>query len=375
VRSLMAVMAAAGLALAPVSAAHAAAPGHRWQAPRCATVTSDGSVSFTRDAGTTIAPTTGVMGGVTYVMGLEPLARPNQLLAVDQKGRITRSEDSGCTWRNTAALPHQGTWAVVPTRDGGAYLWSFRGDRLFRADGRAVTAGPAFDAERLGGLITLTAERSSPRHLRGVTEEGAVVDSRDGGRSFRVAGRAPVWQAGPNHIVYDATIAPADPNRIVVGMTDVGGFTSDNGGRTWRRIKIGRPGDKVNAFTARFSPIDSRVVYVQGLDITESDEGAPSDGRHLYRSSDGGRSFRPIVDQGGDVTVTNGGLVKPSPWNRDLVYFEYGDPWERTKLYAYDVRTGKLTITRNKYDGIKTIAFNPGARDVMYLGLVQEHLS
>ncbi|MBO2449906.1 hypothetical protein J4573_22580 [Actinomadura barringtoniae] len=374
-RSLMAVIAAAGLALAPVSAARASAPGHRWQAPGCETVTSDGSVSFTRDAGTTIAPTSGVMGGVTYVTGLEPLARPNELLAVDQKGRVTRSADSGCTWRNTATLPHQGTWSVVPTRDGGAYLWSFRGDRVYRADGSAVTGGAVIDTERLGGLITLNAERSNPWHLRGVTEEGAVVDSHNGGRSFRVAGRAPVEQAGRDYLVYGASIAPTRPNRIVVGMTDLGGFVSDNGGRTWRRITIGGPGDRVNAFTVAFSPVDSRVVYAQGLDITESNEDAPSDGRHLYRSSDGGRSFRPIVDQGGEVTVTNGGLVKPSPWNRDLVYFEYGDPWQRTKLYAFDSRTGKLTITRNKYDGIKTIAFNPGAREVMYLGLIQEHLS
>ncbi|WUI04160.1 hypothetical protein OHR68_20960 [Spirillospora sp. NBC_00431] len=356
----------------PAAPADLERSGFWWHSPRCETVTGDGSVSFTRDGGRTVAPTTGVLKPVTYVTGLVTLARPNHLLAVDDRGRLSRSRDAGCTWEGFAALPDRGTWSIIPTLDGSAYLWNFRGDRVYRVDGTRVTEGPAFDADRLGGLVTLTADRWRPWRLRGVTQLGRVLDSRDRGRSFRQIAAAPVEDAGPHFHVYDAKIAPSRLDQIVIGMGDLGGLTSTDGGRTWRHIRIGRPGDQVNGFTVAMSPIDPRIVFIQGLNVTELYEGGPGGGRHLYRSDDGGRSFRPVIDQDSRVTITNGGLVVPSPWNRDLVYFEYGDYATRTRLYTLNTRTRELSIARDPHDGIRSIAFNPGARDVMYLGFVEE---
>lgn len=375
-KNLVTVIASAGLGLSlfpgTAGAATPADAGASWHRPHCETVEGDGSVSFTRDGGRTVAPTTGVMRPVRYVMGLEALARPNHLLAVDDRGRLARSIDAGCSWSAFASLSSQGTWSISPAADGTAYVWKFRGDRVYRVDGTNVTEGPAFDAEHLGGLVTLTADRRQPWHLRGVTKEGRVLDSRDSGRSFRSIGAAPVKAAGANFLLYDAKVAPSRLNTIVVGITDVGAFSSTNGGRTWRRTEIGQSGDKVNGFTVAMSPIDPRIVYLQALNVTEMQRGGPGGGRHLYRSTDGGRSFGPVADHGGDVTITNGGLVVPSPWNRDVVYFEYGDPVYRTSLYTLDTRTGGLSIAFNPHDSIKSIAFNPGARDVMYLGFVEE---
>ncbi|WP_051466751.1 sialidase family protein [Actinomadura oligospora] len=375
-KSLVTLIATAGIGLSlfpgTAGAATSADAGSAWRQPNCKTVEGDGSVSFTRDGGRSVAPTTGVMRPVKYVMGLEALARPNQLLAVDDRGQLERSIDAGCSWSTLASLSRFGHWSISPASDGTAYVWNFRGDRVYRVDGELVSKEPAFDAERLGGLVTLTVDQRKPGHLRGVTEEGQVLDSRDSGRSFRSIGAVPVKEAGPNFLLYDAKVAPSRPNDIVVGISDVGAFTSHNGGRTWRRTKIGQAGDKVNGFTVAMSPIDPRIVYLQALNVTEMDRGGRGGGRHLYRSADGGRSFRPVADQGGEVTITNGGLVKPSPWNRDVVYFEYGDPVYRTSLYTLNTRTRELSIARNPHDSIKSIAFNPGARDVMYLGFVEE---
>ncbi|WP_378239539.1 WD40/YVTN/BNR-like repeat-containing protein [Actinomadura harenae] len=353
-------------------AATADAAGSPWRGPRCETVEGDGSVSFTRDGGQTVAPTTGVMRPVKYVMGLEALAQPNQLLSVDDRGQLARSNDAGCTWSPLASLPSTGIWSISPAAGGAAYVWNFRGDRVYRVEGQRVFEGPAFDAARLGGFVTLTADKRKPTHLRGVTQKGRVLDSRDGGRTFRPIGAAPVQIAGPDHLVYDAKIAPSRPNEIVIGISEVGALTSHNGGRTWRRTTIGRAGDRVNGFTVAMSPIDPKIVYLQALNISEMDRGGPGGGRHVYRSDDGGKSFRPVADHGGEVTITNGGLLKPSPWDPDVVFFEYGDPVYRTSLYTLNIRTHRLSIAHNPHDGIKSIAFNPTARDVMYLGFVEQ---
>ena len=373
-RSLVTVIAAAGLGLALFpGTAQAADPADlaQWHRPTCETVTGDGSVSFSADGGRTVAPTTGVMAPVRYVMGLAALERSNQLLSVDDSGRLSRSTDAGCTWQTFAQLP-RGIWSISPTLDGKAYLWSFRGDRVYLVDGTRVTGGPAFDAKQLGDLVALTVDRTRPRHLRAVTEVGRVLDSSDGGRSFQPTGVAPVADAGPHYLVYDAQIAPSRPDHIVIGMSNVGALTSTDGGRSWQRTQVRKPGDQVNGFTVAMSPIDPQIVYMQGLNVTELYEGGPGGGRHLYRSTDGGRTFAPVIDQGGEVTITNGGLVQPSPWDRDVVYFEYGDPVSRTRLYTLNTRTGELEIARNPHDSIKSIAFNPGDRDIMYFGFVEE---
>lgn len=377
-RSLVTLIATAGLGLSlfPGTAQAAAPappyPGYGWHGPRCKVVTGDGSISFTRDAGHTIAPTTGRMTPVKYVDALEPLARPNHLLAIDHGGRLSRSRDAGCTWEQIAELP-AGFWSISPTIGEAAYLWRLRGDRVYRVNGTRVSEGPAFDKERLGGLVTLTANRWRPWHLRGVTKHGRVLDSRNWGRSFRSIGAAPIeGDDGRDHIVYDAEVAPSRTNRIVIGVSHAGGFTSNDGGRHWRQFKIGSGDDRVNGFSVSMSPIDPRTVHLIGLNHREYDQHLPSRGRHLYRSTDGGRSFRAVVDHGGPVVITNGGLLEPSPWDRDIVRFEYSDPRIGTELYTHNARTGKLSINRIAYDGVKSLAFNPGVRNVMYLGFAEE---
>ncbi|WP_407566093.1 WD40/YVTN/BNR-like repeat-containing protein [Streptomyces sp. 184] len=352
--------------------AHAAKhPGH-WESPKCARVVSDGSLTHTRDGGATFAPTTTAERPPYYqlVTGLEPLATRNRLLATDINGRVTRSTDSGCRWRTIATLGN-GHWFVSPARDGSAYVWELRGERVYRVYGTKVVKMPAFDGERLGGLYGLTAHPRHPGHLRAVTDEGRVLDSRNGGRSFRPVGTpVPLDDVGPHTMFYDAKVSTADLDRIVVGVSDAGGFTSNDGGRTWRRAKLGAAGDKVNGFSMAISPVDPRVVYAKGLNVTELEAG--DSGRHLYRSTDGGRTFRAVVDQfqdGEDVVIYNGGWIRPDPTDADVAYFEYGDQWTGTNLYRHDAGSGKLTIRHSGHHGIGALAVSPADPKVLHAGL------
>lgn len=368
---------AAGTALAAslftaAAPAHAAQHGNHWDAPTCERVVSDGSLSHTRDGGATFAPTTTAERPPYYqlVTGLEPLATPNRLLATDINGRVTRSTDSGCHWRTIASLGN-GHWFVSPARDGSAYVWELRGDRVYRVHGGKVVPLPAFDAEALGGLYGLTAHPRRPDHLRAVTDEGRVLESRNGGRTFRAVGTpVPLAEVGPHTMFYDAKISAKDFDRIVVGVSDAGGFTSDDGGHTWRRARLGAAGDDVNGFSLAISPADPRVVYAKALNVTELEAG--ESGRHLYRSTDGGRTFRPVVDQfqdGRDVVIYNGGWIRPDPTDPDVAYFEYGDQWTGTNLYRHDADSGELTIRHSNHHGIGSLAVSPADPEVLHAGL------
>lgn len=347
-------------------------PGKHWDAPACDRVVSDGSLSHTRDGGASFAPTTTAERPPYYqlVTGLETLAARNRLLATDINGRVTRSTDSGCSWETIAKLG-SGHWYVSPARDGSAYVWELRGDRVYRVAGRTVTKMPAFDGEKLGGLYGLTANPRRTGHLRAVTDEGRVLESRNAGRRFRAIGTpVPLAEAGPHTMFYDAKVATADFDRIVVGVSDAGLFTSDNAGRTWRRAKLGAAGDKVNGFSLAISPANPRVVYSKALNVTELEAGGS--GRHLYRSTDGGRTFKPVVDQfqnGEDVVIHNGGWIRPDPTDADVAYFEYGDPWSGTNLYRFDADDDELTIRHSNHHGIGALAVSPADPDVLHAGL------
>ncbi len=344
----------------------------RWKAPECERVVSDGSLSHTRDGGATFAPTTTAQRPPYYqlVTDLETLATPNRLLAADINGRVTRSADSGCRWRTIASLDN-GHWSIAPARDGSAYVWKLRGDRVYRVFGGFVRKLPAFDAEALGGLHGLTADPRRPGRLRAVTGDGHVLESRNGGRTFRAVGTpVPLAEVGPHTSLYDVEISTADFDRIVVGVSTAGGFTSDDGGRSWQRATLGAPGDRVNGFSVAISPADPRVVYAKALNTTELDAG--EHGRHLYRSTDGGRTFRPVVDQfqdGRDVVIYNGGWIRPDPEDPDVAYFEYGDPWTGTNLYRHDADSGELTIRHSGHHGIGALAVSPADPEVLHVGL------
>lgn len=352
--------------------AHAAAHPKHWNAPGCDRVVSDGSLSHTRDGGATFAPTTTAERPPYYqlVTGLETLSTPDRLLATDINGRVTRSTDAGCGWHTIAKLG-AGHWFVAPGRNGSAYVWELRGDRVYRVDGDELIRMPAFDGEELGGLYGLTANPRRAGHLRAVTDGGRVLESTDHGRSFRPIGTpVPLADVGPHTMFYDAKVSSADFDRIVVGVSDAGGFTSDDAGRTWRRAGLGAAGDKVNGFSLAISPVDPRVVYAKALNVTELEAG--DSGRHLYRSTDGGRTFRPVVDQfqdGEDVVIYNGGWMRPDPTDADVVYFEYGDPWSGTNLYRHDADDDELTIRHSGHHGIGALAVSPADPDVLYAGL------
>lgn len=370
-----AAAAAALLLAATVAPGAARADQSGWTMPTCTTVGSDGTLSYTRTEGHEIAAGEGSANQTRYQSGLVALAEPNHLLAVDDKGRLSLSRDAGCMWIVFGSLGRYTRWPqLTAAPDGSAYVWSLDGD-LFTVHGTQIEELPSVSGE--AGLVDLAVDRADASHVRAVADDGRVLDSTDGGRSFQQKGTAAI-PAGGLERLYDAAIDPADLDHVVVGASELGAFVTTDGARTWTHASgMGKDTDRVNAFSVAISPLSGSTVYVQGLDLTEGDANGTDTARHIYASTDGGRHFHVAVTQvNGEVTLPNGTLLVPSASDPTVLYFVWGTSFAGigTYLYRYDAKSGLVTWTRNEHDDIDSVAFNPRYPTVMYLGMAEERI-
>ncbi|MEV6864480.1 hypothetical protein AB0M44_26160 [Streptosporangium subroseum] len=364
----LAILSAAAPAVAGVDPADEGFGGSgRWHQPTCQTVTGDGSVTFTRNEGRTIAPTSQVLKPVVYTSGLVALDRRDELLAVSNNLALS-SKDAGCTWTPVGKV--NGSYIeLAAATDGRAYAWDRDGSlTLVTPAGTTPLTSPA------GALSGLGTDRHRGDHLRMADGAGQLYDSRDGGRTWKPTG-VPAWPQSDILTVYTAVFDPSDMNHVVLGGSGTGARVTFNGGRTWAAATgLSKTGTRINVFSAVISPAAPHIVYAMGLDLTELDAGAPSGGRHIYTSHDGGRHFTPVVDQGNGITLPNGPLLAAHPSDPGILYFVFGTGWSGigTDIYTYDSRRNRVTTTHNSYDRITSIAFNPSTPKVMYLGVAEE---
>lgn len=258
------------------------------------------------------------------------------------QGTLYRSQSDGCRWSRLADGPDLPLRLVAGAGDD-AFAWGFSAaPQAWRIDasahgGAVVQPLPDLPAD----VLTIAADPADGTHLRAVASDGGLYDL------FGFAGRwSQVGRAAPvGFLVYFASIDPADLDHVVIGQVIDGAVTTHDAGSTWTvATGLSSTGDgPVNAFNGVVSPADSNVVWVMGLDIDESDAGAPSQGRHVYRSEDGGLTFVPVVDGGSSgIVLTNGPVLAPHPTDADVLYFPFGSRFEGgVWLYRYDDATGQ----------------------------------
>jgi hypothetical protein len=353
-------------ALAVVSAATPAvaeaAGGDGWSPPQCGSVTGDGSVTFTRNGGKTVAPTSQVLRPVVYTTGLVALDRPDALLALSNNVLLS-SGDAGCTWTQVSKVSG---WylGLVAARGGRAYAWDRDGNLTL-----ATPAGATPLTSPAGDLAGLGTDQGDGDHVRVSDGDGQLYDSGDGGHSWKPIG---VPAAPP--FLYTAAFDPSDLDHVVLGGMVTGARVTFDGGRTWIASTRLSKGDDVNVFSVVISPAAPNVVYAMGLDIAELDAGVPSGGRHIYQSIDGGRHFTPVVDQGNGVTLANGPEMAADPTDPGVVHFVFGTSFGGygTDIYRYDSTRRQVTVAHNSYDRVTAIAFHPSMPRLMYLGAAEE---
>jgi photosystem II stability/assembly factor-like uncharacterized protein len=323
--------------------------------PDCAMVMGTAAVTFTRDEGQTLAPSAETLTGIGYTYGLTVVDEPHTLMAW-HKSDLLLSRDDGCSWRVVGTFDdYDFPPRLVAARGGRVYAWSDNRTFLLRYDARG-----AVRLKQPVAFMGFAALRENGDIVRGAGTDGSIWQSTDAGETWEQIGSLRASSAvGFYRFAFD----PDDLDHIVAGAAVDGTYYTYDGGRIWRR-SAGLGAGAVNAFEVAFSPVNGEVVWVEALDQAQ-------DMRHIYRSTDGGRTFEAVVDDAPPVQLTNGNLMVPHPNDANILYFVFGSFFQGygTDLYRYDAATKRLTITHNDNHGINSIAFSTTDRNVMYLGL------
>ncbi|MFO0725979.1 MAG: dispase autolysis-inducing protein [Myxococcota bacterium] len=344
-----------------------------WARPRCAAVSGSSAVTFTFDEGRTLAGIPAPLTGTVYTYGLVALDTPNTLLAVHGSDVLT-STDAGCSWRSIGTVVADFPPTLVAARGGRAYGYSDNRDTLFRIDGTTITLLTSPTTNIKG----LAVDPQNPDRIRIATDNGVVMESTTAGVGrFQTIGVEPF---PGNGLVYQLSFDPRDLDHVVAGAASEGAKVSFDGGRNWTAASVRtttQTADRgTNIFSLKFSPVSGDVVWIEGIDLGENLANYPSEGRHIWRSVDGGRSFQAVVEKDATVSLTNGVLMAPHPREPNILYFEFGTYFGGygTDIFRYDASSRSLSLTHNAYDDVGAIAFMPGDPAVMYFGLVNEEV-
>ncbi|WP_420386994.1 WD40/YVTN/BNR-like repeat-containing protein [Roseivirga sp.] len=200
-------------------------------------------------------------------------------------------------------------------------------------------------------------------HLYSDNPERGLYKTTNGGRTWSKV--LEVKKADGKYIgVVDVAMSPDDPNTLIAAAYDKirtpwtfneggegsGIYKSTDGGKNWKKLSNGLPGGFLGRIGVAFAPGNANVVYanIENVNVDGiSDEerrrmleigiplkrGQSVKGTEMYRSDDGGETWRKISPDGEDV----GGYpsyyyqqVRVDPNDEDHVYVLGIQVWETT---------------------------------------------
>jgi photosystem II stability/assembly factor-like uncharacterized protein len=243
----------------------------------------------------------------TYTVNVHP-TNPNMVFAGTADG-VYRSTDRGKTFQR-ANFP-----------DKGVQIWSFLVDnndpRLIYAGGspislyRSEDTGETWRALPNPGLpdravmpfacrvMRVAQHPSKPGTLFAALEVNGVIRSTDGGESWSDCSTDLIRLAQLPHlkskIVSDTynegmldghaiAISPSDPNKVIVAVR-MGLFETEDGGRTWTDMEVGRFSPTTYGRDIKVSPVDGGTLYTALSVAAASKDGG------VYRSTDKGATW------------------------------------------------------------------------------------
>jgi photosystem II stability/assembly factor-like uncharacterized protein len=277
--------------------------------------------------------------------------QPNVFYVGQVDGGVWKSTDYGRTWnpifdgQDTQSI---GAIAVAPSNNNVVYVAS--GEGLHRPDlsvgdgiyssadaGKTWTHLGLRDGQQIPALAV--DPTNSNRlfaavlgHPYGSNTERGIFRSIDGGKSWEkvlykdenTGGSDVAIDPKNSQIVYasmwDARLGPWEDRNSYEG-THGGLFKSTDGGSTWKPLTNGLPKDLVQINIA-IAASDPNRIYAT---LSTKEEGAYASGKGLgvYRSDDGGMSWRKITDDPRPAMKIGGGdlpVPRVDPQNPDVVY-------------------------------------------------------
>jgi len=313
-------------------------------------------------------------GGVSFVphIGPSPIsyfltwsiaaANDRGLMYLHSADQLWYSLDDGCSW---TALPYPvvGRYCLTVGPGGVVYAWPdngnatdlyyvtpVAGDKLNLQSGRT----PA-------DLCGFTVDPRDADHVRACGTDGQLYDSKDRGTNWSPVGMR--GSTGSSVLGYFAAFDPTNLDHVVYGQASSGGAVPLDGGQSWSPCTGLAPNNRANFFKAVFSPVDPNIVYGMALNLPENLAGDPSEGRHIYVSTDGGQSFTPVLSAFSEgVELQNGPVMAADPRDANVFYFlrSVKPQWGGTNFYTYNRLTDTVSFINNStIPVVRSMAFSP----------------
>ena len=294
-------------------------------------------------------------------------------------------------WRAVGPLRGGRTKAAagVPQRPGVFYIGAVNGG-VFRTDDYGRTWTPIFDDQPTASIGALAVAPSNPDVIYMGSGEGlqrpdlstgdGIYKSVDGGKSWRHLGLRDGQQ------IPQIAVDPRDPNRVFVAVLghpyganeERGVFRSSDGGETFSRVLY--ESADVGAADVVIDPQDPRIVYAALWEARQApwENGEFSGpGSGLYKSSDGGDSWRPIMkglpDFEHDKLGRIGIGIAPSRPSRIFLTVQTkggGSVWRSDDAGESWTRASEDSRPADRPDDFAEIKVDPQNPDVVYTASV-----
>ncbi len=295
------------------------------------------------------------------------------------------------SWRSIGPAVAGGRVSTVagPAQDDQLYYRGTAGGGVGRAVNGGATWQAVFEKQRVSAIGAVAIDpinekvvwagtgEANPRN--DVTYGDGLYKSTDGGKTWNRSGLAGAWSI--SRIVID----PRDPRHVVVGAfgdpfkdsANRGVYVTFDGGTSWRKSLYLGPAS--GASDVAMNPEDPNIVYAgmwhfRRIPWTFT-SGGPDDG--LYKSSDGGRTWRRLSDNGLPRGYTGriGLAIAPSRPNRVFALIEAkgGILWRSDDAGAHWTMTTNDTLADQRPFYFTHIAVDPKNPNHVYA--VSEMLS
>ncbi len=351
-----------------------------WSVPACSTITGTPAITFTTDQGTTLAATE-LSFTDPIITGGVVTTDVDDLMLATVGAEVIASPDAGCTWSSLLTEP-LGTKAIYRLSegvDGAAWAWTPDAAEVHLIDGVGATAS-SVSPTTIGAVLGFAANQTNGDRAQLLDQTGRVYITTNAGGDWISVSASPLPPMGSSPLT--GAFHPTVTNTVFVGFSEDGFMYSEDGGKLWASSSglsvLG--GGKVAGHAIAFSPDDPDLVWVMAVDADQSTQ--ESLGRHIYRSSNGGKTFAIAFSHSATTVLNQSMLLAPHPTDSNVLHTVFGTGFflagfganqYGTDVYTYTHLDKGLAKQHHDFEvinGVGSIAFNPGDPSVMYLGMI-----
>ncbi len=277
----------------------------------------------------------------------------------DRRAMLATSPLKNLPWRQVGPVRQGGRVNDIqaPKDDSNKLFVAYATGGLYRTENEGMTWTSLFDDQSAFGIGSFALNHDASTIWVGSGEANSQRTSYSGTGIFKSIDSGKTWLnmgLPESHHISRVLIDPRNENMVWVGVLghlyseneERGVYVTRDGGKTWvQSLKLD---SRTGIVDLVMDPRDSNTLYAaayersrRAWDYLESGPGSA-----LYKTSDGGRTWKKLSIPGGESMGRVGLAVAPSQSNRLYAFIDAKGADDDSDKYEENVPTGELTLKR-----------------------------